>query len=285
MTLYIAAYDTENPACLAATEKIVEVHRRYKMPATFFIVGKTLEANPEEYRALLDDPLFEVASHTYSHRMLRDQPFCGPAVTGDDLREEIFRGKAIIERVFQQPCVGLRSGCGFVDGLKDAPEALSLVAEAGYRYISSQLWGPDFSMPAPLNQGFTYADEGYPELWELPGHGWHENLLKNTNAWKPRRMLLWPPIIPESIPDGPVQNAHEEFAINRVFIDRADADDLAFVSLVWHPWSLGRFDPAMTMLDLTFRYVRERGLETCTYADLFERYSAAARAQQVSIGR
>ncbi|MFC1794569.1 polysaccharide deacetylase family protein [Planctomycetota bacterium] len=71
-TRYIAAYDTESPDCLTACRKIVEVHKRFEMPATFFMLGKTLDANPAEYRELLDDPLFEIATHTYSHQMLRD---------------------------------------------------------------------------------------------------------------------------------------------------------------------------------------------------------------------
>ena len=88
-TRYIAAYDTESPECLAACRKIVEVHRRFEMPATFFIVGKTLDANPAEYRELLDDPLFEIATHTYSHRMLRDNEFCGPAISLEEKRNEM----------------------------------------------------------------------------------------------------------------------------------------------------------------------------------------------------
>lgn len=81
MTVYVAAYDTESPKCLAACRKIVEMHRKYDVPASFFIVGKVLEANPDEYRELLDDPFFEIASHTYSHKMLRNHPICGPAAS------------------------------------------------------------------------------------------------------------------------------------------------------------------------------------------------------------
>ncbi|MGB2862491.1 MAG: polysaccharide deacetylase family protein, partial [Sedimentisphaerales bacterium] len=105
-TRYIAAYDTESPDCLAACRKIVEVHRRFEMPATFFIVGRTLDANPAEYRELLDDPLFEIATHTYSHRMLRDNDFCGPAISLEEKRKEIFEGKEAVERVFERPCIG-----------------------------------------------------------------------------------------------------------------------------------------------------------------------------------
>ena len=273
MTAYIASYDTESPRCLGACKKIVEMHRRHNMPATFFITGKTLEANPDEYASRLSDPLFEIASHTYSHKMLRDHPFCGPAASPEQIRTEIFEGKAWVERVFDRPCVGLRPGCCFVDGLRDAPDVLSLVKEAGYRYISSVGWGPDYSLPAPLTQPYAYVADGFPELVELPGHGWHENLLKNNNRWGPRRITLWPPQMPEAIPTDFVKTPEDEVAVNRVFLERAASDELRFVSLIWHPWSLHAFDPEMRMLGLTFELVHSMGLRTSTYASLRDAFS------------
>jgi peptidoglycan/xylan/chitin deacetylase (PgdA/CDA1 family) len=268
MTFFVPAYDTEQTACLEGVRKITGVHRDFDMPATFFITGKTLEANPNEYRALLDDPLFEVASHTYSHRMLRDQPYCGKAVAGEDLKIEVLRGKAIIEDVFGKPCLGLRPGCGFADGLRGAPTVLALVVEAGYEYVSSQLLGPDYTLPAPLAQPYNYVEDGYPSLWELPGHGWHDNVLKGLDGGLPRRMTLWPPALPEVVPSNVIQTPEEEVRINRVFIDRALQDNLVFVSLVWHPWSLNRFDPEMRMLRQTFEYVRMNAMQTGTYSGL-----------------
>jgi peptidoglycan/xylan/chitin deacetylase (PgdA/CDA1 family) len=269
-TRYIAAYDTESPGCLAACRKIVEVHRRFEMPATFFILGKVLDANPAEYRKLLDDPLFEIASHTYSHRMLRDNDFCGPAVSMDERRKEVFKGKETVERVFERDCIGLRPGCGFVDALRGEPKVLELVQKAGFKYISSLLWGPDHSMPALLREPFNYKAEGFPEIWELPGHGWHENLLKDHNRWGPRRLTLWPPPFPEAIPDSFCKTPKDEFEVNRVFLDKALQTNKPFISLIWHPWSLGKFDPEMKMLELTFTYVRGLGLKPCTYAQLYE---------------
>jgi peptidoglycan/xylan/chitin deacetylase (PgdA/CDA1 family) len=271
MTLYIAAYDTESPACLAACERIVRVHREYQMPATFFITGRLLEEQGPQYGALLDDPLFEIASHTYSHKSLRDHPFCGPAVPLAEVEEELTKGKRLVEEVFGRPCVGVRPGCSFEHGLRGAPELLHLVTAAGYRYVSSLAWGRDYSLPAPLSQPFAYAQDGFPNLWELPCHGWHENLLKDHNRWGPRRLTLWPPEWPQAIPAGFLKTPEEEFALNRVFLDRAVQDSLTFTSLIWHPWSLRRFDPQMRMLELTFEYVRGLGLETGTYAGLLER--------------
>jgi len=269
MTLYIAAYDTESPDCLEACRKIVEVHRRYEIPGTFFITGKTLEANPTEYRDLLDDPLFEVASHTYSHKMLRDHPFCGPAASEREIREEIFRGRECVERVFARSCVGLRAACGWDRGLKGAPDILRLIDEAGFRYVSTVAWGPDFTLPSPLREPFTYGHQGLADLWEFPGHGWHDNLLKGSHNWGPRRILLFPPLMPETIPDDYIETPEEEFAVNnKPFIDKAIADGMTYVSLIWHPWSLNMFDPGMEMLDVTFGYVRKRGMRTVTFSGL-----------------
>ena len=279
-TRYIAAYDTESPACLAACRKIVEVHKRFEMPATFFILGKTLEANPAEYRKLLDDPLFEIASHTYTHQMLRDNDFCGSAVPMDERRTEIFKGKEAVERIFERPCIGMRPGCGFDNALRGEPEVLELVQEAGFQYVSSLAWGPDYSLPALLCEPFNYGAEGFPNIWELPGHGWHENLLKNHNRWGPRRLTLWPPPFPEAIPDGFVKTAMEEFEVNRVFLDKALETGKSFVSLIWHPWSLAKFDPEMKMLELTFAYVRRLRPRPCTYAELYEHISGPDKSSR-----
>jgi peptidoglycan/xylan/chitin deacetylase (PgdA/CDA1 family) len=275
VTLYVAAYDTEHDGCLAACRKIAAVHRRMEMPATFFIVGRRLEESGAEYRELLDDPLFEIASHTYSHKMLRDHPICGPAAPPDERREEIVRVVALVEDVFERGCLGIRPGCSFEHGLKGAPDVLDIVKEAGLRYVSSMAWGRDYSLPAPLNQPFDYADDGFPDIWELPCHGWHENLLKDNNRSGPMRLTLWPPDMPEAIPPGFIETPEEEFAVNRVFLDRAAADELAFVSLIWHPWSLNAFDPDMRMLELTFSHVKDLGLEPATYADLSAKVSGS----------
>jgi hypothetical protein len=244
------------------------------MPATFFIVGKTLDATPAEYRKLLDDPLFEIASHTYTHRMLRDHEFCGPAVSMDERRNEISKGKEAVERVFERPCIGLRPGCGFDNAFRGEPKVLELIKEAGLKYVSSLLWGPDQTLPALLREPFNYDAEGFGEIWEMPGHGWHENLLKDHNRWGPRRLTLWPPPFPEAIPLGFCKTPKDEFEVNKVFLERAAETDKLFVSLIWHPWSLAKFDPDMKMLELTFAHARRIGLNACTYAQLYEYVSA-----------
>jgi peptidoglycan/xylan/chitin deacetylase (PgdA/CDA1 family) len=279
-TRYIAAYDTEKVGdCLKACKTIRQVHEEVDFPGTFFIVGKRLEEEGAEYRAVLDAPLFEIASHTYSHIILRDHPFCGNT-PGDDVRaREITLGKELVEQTFQRPCVGLRPGCGFHNALRGDPWLVETVASAGFGYVSSLLWGPETTVPALLEKPFTYAAEGHQELWELPGHGWHENLLKAHNLTvQTRRIIAWPSPLPEAVRLTPISSPEEEFAINKIFIDKAVELGLPYVSLIWHPWSLARFDPAMTMLRLTFSYVRDLGLEATTYEAEWRRAQDGALA-------
>jgi hypothetical protein len=273
MTAFVAAYDTEAAGrCLEACRSITAVHERLEVPATFFIVGRRLEEEGAEYRALLgDSPLYEIASHTYSHRMLRDHPFCGPAVDTAARHDEVVRGKDVVEQTFGRPCLGLRPGCSFDVGLRGDPDLVQLVAAAGFSYVSSLAWGPQYTMPALLERPFTYAAEGAPELWEMPCHGWHENLLKGHNVTdRVQRLVAWPMPWPEATPPGPLSSPEEETRLNALIIDRAVSDGLPYVSPIWHPWSLYRFDPEMRMLQATFRYVQERGLPLTTYAQATE---------------
>lgn len=271
MTLYIAAYDTESPRCLDAVRKIVAVHEQYQMPATFFLVAGTVTAAREEYVALLrDHPLFEIACHSHTHMVLRDTPEFGKAGPLDQFPHEIVESKQYLEDTFGQQVIGFRPPVSAADGLRTAPEALRLIDRAGYEYVSSLAWGPQWSLPALLVRPFTYAEQGYPRLWELPPCGWHENLLKGNNRCGPVRILLFPPVMPQTIPNDYVKTPEEEFAYNnKPFIDKALADDMPQVSLIWHPWSLNLFDPEMRMLHMTFTYVRERQVPAGTFANLW----------------
>ncbi len=272
MTAFVAAYDTEKrDACLSACRKIAAVHRRLGIPATFFIVGTLLEAEGGDYRRLLRQPeLFEIASHTYSHGMLRDHPICGDALPLEEISAEILRGKELVEEAFGTECLGLRPACSFDVGLQGARDVLELVREAGLSYVSSQAWGPHYTLPAPLIQAYNYEKDGFPDIWELPCHGWHENVLKGHNA-TPDRLLLWPPLYPDMQLTGYVTTPAEELAVYRFFIDKAIAEDLEYISLIWHPWSLDRFDPDMEMLDMLFAYAASKGMPFLRYADLWRK--------------
>lgn len=268
MTTFIAAYDTEQTACLEAVRGIIAVHEQFDVPATFFIVAGLLERQGADYVRLFGaHPRFEIASHTYTHLLLRDHRVCGPAGPREQFRREIVESKKRIEDVFGRAVEGFRPAVGFSDGLRGAPELLGLCREAGYRYTSALLWGPQDSMPALVEPAFTYAAQGHADLWEVPGCGWHENLLKPRDYLNPAVLQLYPHPMPEAALTALLKTPEEEAALNRCFVDRALKGNVGHVSLVWHPWSLQRFDPELRMLKLTLQYVREQGLRTSTFAE------------------
>jgi len=274
--LYIAAYDTEAESCLAGVRRIVEMHEKHGLPATFFIVAKLLEGQGQEYRALLGgNPLFEIASHSYSHVLLRDHAMGGPGAPAEELPGEIIESKKALEDLFGREVKGLRTPWGYPDGLRGAREALRLCHEAGYRYCSSLLWGPDYSMPSLFVEPFTYAEDGYADLWEIPASGWQDNLLKHGGERPPWRLQLFPSPMPEAVLTRRLETPEEEFALNRLFIDKGEETAAGHVSLIWHPWSLHRFDPEMRMLDLTFAYVRELGLRADTFSGYADSLASA----------
>ncbi len=144
MTMYIAAYDTESPDCLAGVRRIVEVHEAFEMPATFFLVANLLDKQEAEYKALLrDHPLFEIACHTYSHMPLVATPRYGLAGPPERSRGNSSNSKQRIEDLFGREVIGCARGL--------APSRLTTVPPVSARsttrenqYVSSMAWGPAF---------------------------------------------------------------------------------------------------------------------------------------------
>ena len=276
MTSYIFHYDLESTdLCVKAAPVLVELHKKNSIPATFFILGRVLEQKGDELRSIFgDSPLFDIQSHTYSHKMLKDSRMHGPGISLEEMRNEVELGKKWVEDVFERPCIGIRSGCGFYRGLQGEPERLTVLANAGVKYFSSDLRGPADSIPAGLVQAYWYDEEGFPELLEMPGHGWHDNVLKakGGGTWL---CLPWPLVLSWGIPNRPPETPEEEFAVQKVWIDRALSENLDYVSLVYHPHSIYRMSEKCQTIALIMQYIQDNDIPTTTYSALYERYATA----------
>ncbi len=81
--------DGPNPA---TTPKVMEVLRRFQAPATFFINGRRVkdDATRAIAQEIVDDPLFILANHTWSHAQMTGQH-------GTDLDNQIDRTTEVIE--------------------------------------------------------------------------------------------------------------------------------------------------------------------------------------------
>lgn len=75
---------------------VVEYLRANGVKATFFAGGKWLQSHSEQGRQLLADPLFEVGSHGWSHRNLRQ-------LSGRALKEEVESAGEVLSALRQKP--------------------------------------------------------------------------------------------------------------------------------------------------------------------------------------
>ncbi len=256
--IFLVGYDTEQPTCIPAVRSLVGIHQRLKIPATFFLVGKLLEYNRTELRELLSNDLFEVASHTYSHCHLE-------SASRATCREELQRTRDLIQDVFGRPVKGFRTPGGLEKGYKGDSERLGVFADTGLAYISSQGRGPGNSMPAPIISPYNYRSEGFPQLLEIPFHGWHENLLTGVHPWQSPDQPLSSEA-PKTVSDwmAPFM-ADIEFTINHSF---------PYYSPTLHPWSLRRFNPECRQIEAFLLAVKDRGFNFMTFTDFAEKWAA-----------
>ena len=177
--LYALALDPET--CREALELLTEVHADVGVPATLFVCGRTLLHALEPVRAAKASGLFDVQQHTFSHvpvqghRLLaRARPRRhdhGVAARWRCSRSSPSTSRLIDEHVGNE-VVGVRTPFGYHRGLRDRPDLLEIVRAAGLRYVTS--WGrnEENGNPTPWVQPFAYAEEGYPDILELPFQFW-----------------------------------------------------------------------------------------------------------------
>ncbi len=71
--------------------ELIALLRRLKVPATVFMTGRWAEEYPGQARSIGTDPLFEIASHSYSHYAFTSPCYGLPAVEEDAMRGEVER--------------------------------------------------------------------------------------------------------------------------------------------------------------------------------------------------
>lgn len=99
---------------------IVDYLRAHRIKATFFAGGKWLRSHPDRAKQLMADPLFEVGSHTWSHRNLR-------VLGGREREEQIAWTQAeyelLREELERSPC-GQRAGAAELAKIPRVPALL-----------------------------------------------------------------------------------------------------------------------------------------------------------------
>lgn len=260
MATFLIGYDVEHQdtaVTRAFLERAIEVHTQLQAPATFFVVGQTLEKNVDVFRAIAGNPLFDVQQHTYSHVLLKT--VCQeneqgvrlfPGVTLERIHDEVQKTSALIEETLGLSCRGLTGPYNYYRGLMDRPDILEIVWDCGIRYLRT--YGRDAHdwQPVPFDvQPFWYGPQGFPGLLEMGITGWQDCILREQLGW--------------SNLDGYLAAV------------TSDLDHVVRHNLVWsyaqHDWSSIRDDPTMRLTEALLRAVKEREIEIVHYDAYYER--------------
>jgi peptidoglycan/xylan/chitin deacetylase (PgdA/CDA1 family) len=258
--LYARALDPDT--CREALELLTDIHADVGVPATLFVCGRTLLHALEPVRAAKASGLFDVQQHTFSHVPFKDIVYSpGPGLVGtiraappEALLEELVFTSRLLQEQLGSECVGLRTPFGYYRGLRDRPDLLAIVRAAGLRYITS--WGRNEANanPTPWVQPFAYAEEGYPDILELPFQFWLDVVWFDQHGYD----------------TGPELRAALEGAVDVI----ADAD--LVYGACFHDWvAVASDERRVGWLRGFLRYAVEQGVEVTTYTDYWRRATAS----------
>jgi peptidoglycan/xylan/chitin deacetylase (PgdA/CDA1 family) len=233
------------------------LHNRLGAPATLFVVGQTLERWVPQFQAIAGDPLFDIQQHTYSHQLLKtiyiEDGRSIRVVRGvsiEETREEVGKTSALLAEHLGVQCIGLTGPWCYYRGLRDRPDILQVLWEEGIRFTRTDGRNERDWHPVALDlQPYWYDALGFPDMLEIPIHGWHDCVIRDE-------VLGWDDV------DGYVDSV-------RPYIDRAAAEGKVF-SLCQHDWSSIRADPQMRATEALIRYAQDQGLRLMSYHAYYE---------------
>jgi peptidoglycan/xylan/chitin deacetylase (PgdA/CDA1 family) len=261
MGTLLIGYDVEWRGDGEVTPRFLEqarsLHNHLGIPATLFIVGQTLERWVPQFRAIAQDPLFDLQQHTYSHQLLKTVYIDDGksirvvrGVTPEETRQEVRKTSALLRSELGVECIGLTGPWCYYRGLRDRPDILQVLWEEGIRFTRTDGRNEHDWHPVAIDlQPYWYDLLGFPEMLEIPIHGWHDCVIRDE-------VLGWEDL------DGYVASVQP-------YLDRAAAEDKVF-SLCQHDWSSCRADPEMRATEAILRYAQSVGLRCMTYRDYYE---------------
>ena len=275
----VLSYTAGTAAAAGKLATILNVHRVRRAPVTVFVAGRVAEVEREGLLPAIDaaGDLADVNTATYRHaRVLRKPPWSVPQPSDRLIAEEITRGAQAVREALGRPCRGVRPAEGAGAGFRGWAANLSAMRDAGLRWSSAYVrstYGD--TAPGDLCGPFRYADDGYPDLLELPAHGWPDAALKaHADAGAQQRIVRWPS--PFAYPDGLVETPEDDLAVHGATIAAAHDAGLPYCCLAFDADSTVRpQDPQARVVDLLIDHAAEEGLALTTLDELAGRFAGA----------
>lgn len=237
-----------------ALEIIRRNHEEHEVPGTLFVCGRTLVHNVEVLEPFVEHRLFDIQQHTYSHTLLKNDHWRGGTFLASPpvaIEQEVSQTSDALKRLLGVDCIGLRTPHGYHLGLTDRPEMLDVLWRCGIRFVSSWARNSEGVNPTPLEvQPFWYADQGFPDLLEIPFQHWLDG------TW---------------FEEYGIDRGTEFAAVLREAVDEVVANDYVY-GACFHDWAQLRYRETETRwVAGLMEYAQASGVELLSYADFYDR--------------
>lgn len=226
-----------------AIPRILDLLRRYEVPATFFIPGHTLETYPKESH-LVAEAGHEIGHHGWTHMPPND-------MSREQEEEGLVRANEQIRKLTGKYARGYRSPSWDL-----SPNSVELLLKHNFVYESSMM-GNDY-MPyrvrkgdvVTLDQPMTFGPQTplieLPISWTLDDYP-HFEFLRTKTSVLPGLMNA----------DSVLGNWISDYAYMQQHVD------WGVLSYTFHPFVIGR-GHRMVMLEKLLQTLRNGGVEFCT---------------------
>jgi peptidoglycan/xylan/chitin deacetylase (PgdA/CDA1 family) len=267
---------------LTFTRKIIKLLDENEVPRTFFILGNYLDKSLEDFSIEelqevfnKDNPLNEIQQHSYSHIMFRsiqERPE-KRIVTSEEFGRDLQKANDRIKTVLGVVPYGFRAPFGYYQDMSDKPELLVELDRLRFLYVSSDLRS-EHSLKAPLTaqrQPHTYYRVGFPNIVEIPSHGWQDAIFTNEMALK-------------FLGKKPISESKKILSHYIGLIEKAQniksRETAIFVSFCLHPWAMIEYDRKLKVLRRIIES-RSTNIEIVSYATIAKKVLSSGKTNSL----
>ncbi len=255
----LIGYDVESPEpdiTRAFLKKLLEVHTKYDVPWTMFVVGRTLEGSVDAFKEVAESPLADIQQHTYSHMLLKtvvieneDGVNIFRSGTLEQIEEEVRKTNELLKLHLNIDCIGLTGPYCYYRGLADRLDILEILHQNGIRFTRTYGRNEHDWQPVSFDiQPFYYEPQGFPDILEFPIQGWQDVSWREKYGW---------------------DKIDEYIASLKDNIDYVVEKKLTY-SYATHDWSSIRNNPDMDIIRALIEYAQERGVRITSYKEYYE---------------
>jgi peptidoglycan/xylan/chitin deacetylase (PgdA/CDA1 family) len=257
---------------IAYIQNISKELDKKNIPRTFFILGNYLERCLDDFSTEIlrdvynkNNSLNEIQQHTYSHLMIRKikERTEKKIATLIEFRKDIRKANNLLKNILDITPFGLRLPFGYYHDLTDVPDFLTEIQKLGIIYVSSDLRAKN-SLEAPLTikrQPHTYKNAKFPDIIEIPSHGWQDAIFTEEMSSKYLGARL-------------KFNSTEIFSHYDELLEKALKFSIEkspfYISLCLHPWAMMEYDPKLLILSKIISSAKSKGI-------LIDSYGAIAK--------